>query len=347
VREQRERIEFLLEEAFLGETPAHDFVAAANRGPAVDDPWGDPAPAAGGAFKDADDYLDRLLAHLPTLREYHEPAPYWPARHGKQRDASARTAAAQRFAALIGDLYRRGYFGRTLPPPCVDDYEPVEESTVLAERLGVPGLWPLRTDTWDEDTFFGLIEVFHDLAVRPRERTMHSYNGCGWHYSAFGTDTGRALYRWRINRLLASAGLPLRLAKTGEDTGRLVRTVDEGRADLLQRALQGPDPGVAERVAHAIALFRARAATVHDKRSAVITLAGLLEERRELIHDKIGTKDEGDLFGIANNFAIRHQRRGQHADYDPIFLDWIFWWYLATLELTDRLLARPDISQTA
>lgn len=346
-RERRERIEFLLEEAFLGETPVHEFAAAADRGQAAADPWGDPKPAAAGGFNDADDYIDRLLAHLPRLREYHEPAPYWPARHGRQRDSSARTTAAQRFAALIGDLYRRGYFGRTLPPPCVDDDEPVDESEVLAERIGVPGLWPLRPDTWDEDTFFGLIEVFHDLAVRPRERTMHSYNGCGWHYSAFSTDTGRALYRWRINRLLASAGLPLRLARTGEDAGRLVRVVDEGRSDLLERALQTPEREVAERVAHAIAQFRARAATVHDKRSAVITLAGILEERRELIHDKIGSKDEGALFRIANEFAIRHQRRGQQGDYDPVFLDWIFWWYLGTIELTDRLLARPDIGQTA
>jgi len=41
------------------------------------------------------------------------------------------------------------------------------------------------------------------------------------------------------------------------------------------------------------------------------------------------------------SFAIRHRRRGQQADYDPVFLDWIFWWYLATVELTARLLARP------
>jgi hypothetical protein len=83
-RDRRERIEFLLEEAFLGETPAQDFAGAANRGRAVDDPWGDPAPAAVGEFKDADDYLDRLLAHLPAPAR--EPrarsvlaGPAWPA----------------------------------------------------------------------------------------------------------------------------------------------------------------------------------------------------------------------------------------------------------------------------
>jgi hypothetical protein len=336
-RERRERIEFLLQEAFLGETPAQDFAVAADRPAYVDDPWGGPPPEPG---LDADGYLDRLQANLPRLREHHEPAPYWPTRHGAHRATASLDSAKRRFAALINELHGRGYFGRALPPPCVDDYEPPDESAMLAERLGIPDLWPLRPDSWDEDTFFGLIEVFHDLAVRPRERNLHSYNGCGWHYSGFGTDTGRALYRWRINRLLTSAGIELRLAEAGEDVGRLVRVVDAGRADLIQRSLQAPDAAVAERVAHALAQFRGRAATMHDKRSAVLTLAGILEERRELIREKIGKKDEGALFSIANEFAIRHQRRGQQGDYDQVFLDWIFWWYLATIELTGRLLAR-------
>lgn len=39
------------------------------------------------------------------------------------------------------------------------------------------------------------------------------------------------------------------------------------RTDLVERTLASPDRGVACRVAHAIALFRGRAATEHDKRS--------------------------------------------------------------------------------
>lgn len=348
-RERRERIEFLLDEVFVGESPAHDFAAATTGPEWSDDPWGS-SPASKNTGETEEGYLDRLVAHLPRLREYHEPTPYWPVRHGQPdrgHVGSARAIAAHRFAALIRDLHGRGYFGRAMPPPCVDDYEPVDEAAVLEERLGILDLWPLRPDSWDEATLFGLIEVFHDLAVRPRERNMHSYGGCGWHYSGFSLDTGRALYRWRTNRLLSSSGLPLQLAESGEGTGRLVRTVDNGRTELLEKVLQTPTPDVRDRVDHAVALFRARTATVHDKRSAVITLAGILEERRELIRDKIGKKDEGALFQIANEFAIRHQRRGQHGDYDPIFLDWIFWTYLATVELTDRLLDRPRTPGTS
>lgn len=50
--------------------------------------------------------------------------------------------------------------------------------------------------------------------------------------------------------------------------------------------------------------------------------------------------DSGPLFDIANRFAIRHHRDDQMYGYDEAFLDGISWWYLATVELTDRLIAR-------
>lgn len=37
----------------------------------------------------------------------------------------------------------------------------------------------------------------------------------------------------------------------------------------------------------------------------------------------------------------------QRSAYDPVFLDWIFWWYLATIELTDRLLYRQRTATPA
>jgi hypothetical protein len=62
--------------------------------------------------------------------------------------------------------------------------------------------------------------------------------------------------------------------------------------------------------------------------------------RSGLLKAELFRKDEDALFHIANAFEIRHINESQKGDYDPAFLDWIFWWYLATIELTDRLLAR-------
>nr|WP_237492991.1 hypothetical protein [Streptomyces sp. YIM 132580] len=106
----------------------------------------------------------------------------------------------------------------------------------------------------------------------------------------------------------------------------------------MHHALTGSAPDITARVRHAVALFRARGAAAEGKRSAIVTLAGILEERRALLKDELG-KDEGALFEIANRYDLRHRRADQRGDYDEAFLDWIFWWYLGTVELTNRLIA--------
>lgn len=109
--------------------------------------------------------------------------------------------------------------------------------------------------------------------------------------------------------------------------------------DLASRMTVRADPTTGDPVRHAVALFRARGATEHDKRSAIVVLAGVLEERRGLLKAELFRRDEGALFQIANEYELRHRNQSQRRDYDPAFLDWFFWWYLATIELTDRLLA--------
>lgn len=98
----------------------------------------------------------------------------------------------------------------------MDDVD-VNESEVLQELLGKPDLWPLQPEGWDDDTFCDLIEVFHDLVARPRERWWHNYSSCGWHYQAFAVAPGRALHRCRINKIFAASDIPfdsLNTAKT-------------------------------------------------------------------------------------------------------------------------------------
>lgn len=166
---------------------------------------------------------------------------------------------------------------------------------------------------------------------------------CGWHYSHFSVTAGRELYRWKANDLLQAADISYRLAGSGEDQGRLVAVFDDGRSMVLAGALEHAQPDTATRVRHAIALFRRRGATDEDKRSALIALAGILEERRQLMKGKLVTADEGALFHIANKFAIRHQNKQQLSDYDPAFLDWVFWWYLGTVELTNRIILQQEV----
>ena len=180
----------------------------------------------------------------------------------------------------------------------------------------------------------------HDLVARPRRRTYRHFSDCRWHYAEFAAGPGQALYRWRVKELFDRLQIDLRLPDTGEDSGRLVHVIDDDRDELIDQVLGDPTTSRHTRE-HAVALFRARGAGREAKRSAVEALYGLLEERRSLLKAELMTKDEDALFQIANQFAVRHRDARQRGNYDEAFLDWTFWWYLGTLDLTDQLLARP------
>jgi hypothetical protein len=54
-------------------------------------------------------------------------------------------------------------------------------------------------------------------------------------------------------------------------------------------------------------------------------------------------KDEGELFHLANGFAIRHNNRKQRGDYDrPVWLAWSFYVYLATIHAVLRVRNRAE-----
>lgn len=341
-----QQCEWLLTEAFAG-TSAID---AMNMSGSVGDPWGTDSrvdDSRSGQPRNPREFLSRLVRNADRLREASVRTPYWSQR--RRATVPSRldmSAVAREFVRMVGSFRANGYFYKEFPDPCVDDRDVVyiDGGDVLRQTLGIPNLrWPLHDGQLleVEDALFDVIEALHDLVARPRSRWFHSYASCGWHYSQFALEPARVLYRSRVNQLLDRSDLGLRLADDGEDIGRLVAVTDDARADLLTRLANQPPGPLADRVRHGIALFRARGSTEHDKRSAILTLAGIIEERRPLLKDNLVKKDEGALFDIANNFALRHQDLKQQRDYDPAFLDWIFWWYLATIELTDNLLTRP------
>jgi len=339
-----EDAELLLEEAFTGSVPKEDFRTAQ---------WHDlptdlfkNAPAAGAA-EVARAFVAHLVNSADKLPERSERRPYWSVR-STARAASPPTAVQDRiqqlqreWAQLVDDLQDRGYFDWIAPRGC--DARPVSlpaDEVLAAEierRLSVDGLWPLRYEDWDIDTFYGLIEVVHDLVGRPRHRDRHDFGGCSWHYSNFAPTPAQVLYRWDVNQLLDRYSAGLRIAAEGEDTGRLVRVAGDDRNELVARTLQTPNPGDRDAVRHAVALFRNRAADRENKRSAVLALHRVLEDRRSLIKAELMSKDEGALFQIANEFDLRHSGARQRTDYEDAYLDWIFWWYLATVELTDSI----------
>jgi hypothetical protein len=294
--------------------------------------------------------LEQLVQNADTLRQPFADPPYWPERYNPSGvDPAARSTKARKdFRALIVELRKKGYFDEKFPQDCltVGRGDERDISAEIAERIGVPDLWPLKPSAWSDDTYYGLIEVFHDLVARPRHLVMKHKRPDGVvcaHYAEFSRPPGQQLYRWRVARLLARHGIGLRLAGDGGEAGRLVGAAGDDRDRLVESAFATPDAAARDTVRLAVALFRGRTSGRSEKRSAIVALAGLLEQRRALLETRLLSKDENALFQIANEFALRHRRADQRDDYAEAYLDWIFWWYLGTVELTNQLLLRPAL----
>jgi hypothetical protein len=185
-------------------------------------------------------------------------------------NATSFTTVVSEFCRLVDDLTGRGYLSRLFGDDCVDDHDPIDACQVVEAHLGRPGLWPMNVTelTGSYDDFLDLVEVLHDLVALPQKRWFHSSNGCGWRYSGFSASLGRAVYPWAVNRILDRFDLGLVLADEGEDCGRPVGASDEARTDLMRLMTEREEGSTGDRVRHALALFRARGASEHDKRSA-------------------------------------------------------------------------------
>jgi hypothetical protein len=255
--------------------------------------------------------------------------------------SGAPTLTEQQFrsslARLVGEFERGGYFARQCEFWCPDgDEQKPALSVLVAEELRVAN-WTMDFDSDQTiDSLLDFIEVLDSLVARPRSWEPHSYGQCPGHPGNFNTGAGQHLYRFRVNALLARTSLGVSLAESGSNQGLLVDVVPGPLAELIS-----PDRWVADTsrtaIEHATGLFQRHGATKEDKKSATVALAGVLEERRPQIKKELTSADENSLFEIANRFGLRHQNAQQHADYREEFLDWIFWWYLATIDLTSKI----------
>ena len=133
--------------------------------------------------------------------------------------------------------------------------------------------------------------------------------------------------RKRIGLRLMKSFVGTKGALSSTADGDIIGIAPNGLADLeIAPAPPGHPDAVQARVAAAVSKFRRRNSTGDDRRDAVRDLADVLE---------------ADLFEIANNFGIRHHNQKQKCDYDhTIWQDWMFYYYLATVYASTRLIAK-------
>lgn len=251
------------------------------------------------------------------------------------------------FAALFSHFEERQYFDEAFGFTCVDaGWIPGtvggKPGLYFLRHLRKEALWPVKEklSTYSEDDLFDVIELLYDLVSEPLDGTYHSYGECGMHYATFNRASGRAKFRAEVNDILSDYSVGYELVENGEISAK----ADRGLDTLLSAKLPPSfSQDMQRRLEDAVSLFRRRHACAADRHNAVRILADILEELRPRMKHALTSKDEGDLFNIANNFEIRHRNDKQKNRYDKsLWLSWMFYFYLSTIHFATRKLDEPS-----
>ncbi len=272
---------------------------------------------------------------------------YYSRRTGKLNDTAEFTLKLLKklFLVTYNQMHNDGYFQKYFGMYCVDAGEtPGELGSDIPSRIFIDlrkdTLWPIHNsiDNYTEDDLFDIIEYLHDYCSKPLEGSYHSWNDCGWHYSTFDDENGQAEYRLKINGLLADYQTGFELNINGE----ILNLADDNLQPLFDAVIPSTDKeNINLKVENAVAKFRRHKATLDDRRSALRDLADVLEYLRPSIKESLMLNDEKDIYNLANNFGIRHHNTNQKVKYDKaIWYSWMFYYYLATIHASIRLIAR-------
>ena len=251
------------------------------------------------------------------------------------------------FIATYDRFDRADYFQEAFGYWCIDAKDVpgtlgLHVEAQILRRLRKGNLWPIRDRAieYSDDDVFDMIEFLHDYISKPLEGRYHDYGGCGYHYNTFDKQRGRLEFRTEMNQILRDYGEGYELSEDGE----ILTLGQPDVASLETAALPVIDPeNVEQRVAGAVRKFRRYRSSAIDRRDAIRELVDVLEFLRPRVKEVLTSKDEADLFNIANNFAIRHHNQQQKADYDTsIWYAWMFYFYLATIHAVADLIKKAE-----
>lgn len=108
-----------------------------------------------------------------------------------------------------------------------------------------------------------------------------------------------------------------------------------GFEDLILQEPLTDDEVIKVKLKAAIEKYRRSRSSVEEIKHAIKELADILEFLRPRIKGMPISKDENELFMIANLYGIRHFNPDQKTDYDnEIWYEWFFFSYLGAIHLT-------------
>ena len=198
-------------------------------------------------------------------------------------------------------------------------------------------LWPIHeySPTYNEDDFFDILEFLFQHVSKPLDGDYHSYNDCGMHWKTFNREEGRTEFCDKVNVVLGHYEQKFELSLNGE----VLQKPEQGFEYIFKADVPSDDPKIVNRVSAATLQFRRHGSTLHDRRQAVRDLADVFEYLKPSVQRLLTSKDESDLFNLANNFGVRHHNDKQKTNYDEaLWLAWMYYFYLATVHLLLRKL---------
>ena len=246
------------------------------------------------------------------------------------------------FLATYRDFDDKGYFveafGQDCQDGCIQGYAGSDVERFMFQRIRKKNLWPIseKVGLYSEEDLFDVIEFLFDHIAAPQKTWSHGFDNACAHYGDFDQAAGRSRFREDVSVLLNDYATGFEMSPVGEILSR-----DRGYETLLDAKMPPSTDAmnVAARVEEAVRKFRRHHASRTDKREAVRLLADVLEYRRPELKQILTSKDEADLFNIANNFGIRHHTSKQKTNYDhDVWLRWMFYFYLSTVHAAERLL---------
>lgn len=256
------------------------------------------------------------------------------------------------FEIVYSEFYDKKYFCEKLELNCCVDQNDPDLNGILLKEMRRDDLWPIsdgyevvgKLKFYTKNDLFDMIEFIFENISKPIETPnlhYHTWCSCGLHYTEFSKKDGQNEFRSEINEFLGDFEGGYELSENGE----ILHKADHGLKKLLDA--QKIDLGKGDintRMIEAENLFYSGRSNFSDRKNAVKELADCFEFLRDDLKTILNTKDESDLFNIANNFGIRHHNEKQKVEYDKnIWLSWMFHFYLATLHASLRLIEKSKL----
>lgn len=279
---------------------------------------------------------------MPTRRYYHQ-------RSGAQQAPRLDLDELKKLiAASYGVFFDRDYFQEAFGYHCVDAGSVVgtcgsDVAGWIKVQAWLDNVHPLPdcVHALDEPTLFAVVELLWDLVSAPLKDGAHhhTYSSCGWHYANFDKTAGQREWRTAVNKVIEFYDEGFELSEEGE----VRRLGKDGLVELMTASVpKSANQENIDKIEDAVRRFRSGRSSRKDRQDAVEDLIEVVEFFRPQVKQHMFRKDEDRLFEIANEFLLRHHNQRQKTDYDPAWLSWMFYLYLATIHLVLRLIERDD-----